>query len=156
MNRISERIEDRGDFPRDGARVLPHIHHGQNHVFGERPGAVHSHALSVCAQVTPSGKAIAATSAYHMPFSTDEIAGMKIRNIRSDFDNLSAKFMPDDQRHMNGGSRPVVPVVDVQVGAAYSRREDANLDVVDSGLRLGNIFEPQTLRVAALNEGFHP
>ena len=156
MHRISEGIENRGDLARDGARVLPHVHHRQDHVFGERARAVHSHALRVRAQVTPPGQAIAAAPANHVPFPADEIAGVQVRDVRADFDDLSAEFVPDDERHVNRGARPIVPVVDVQVGAANARAQHANLDVVDAGFGLGNIFEPQASRVAALNEGFHP
>src|ERR1700682_617128 len=56
---------------------------------------------------------------------------------------------------MNCGPRPIIPIVDVQVGAADSRAKHANLDVVDAGLGLGNIFEPEASRGPALNEGFH-
>ena len=155
VNRISEGIENRGDFARDGARVLPDVHHRQDDVLGERARAVHSHALRVRAQVAPPRETIAAAPADHVPFPADQIAGMKIRHVGSDFDNLSAEFMPDDQRHVNGGARPIVPVVDVQVGAANSRAQHANFDVVDAGFGLGNIFEPQASLGAALNEGFH-
>ena len=47
VNRISEGIENRGDLARDRARVLPHVHHRQDDVLGERARAVHSHALRV-------------------------------------------------------------------------------------------------------------
>jgi hypothetical protein len=38
----------------------------------------------------------------------------------------------------------------VKVGAADAGGEDANLDVVDAHLRLGNILEPQAAFFAAL------
>src|SRR5258708_26658337 len=88
VNRISEMIEDRSDLTRDGARVLPYVHHRQDNVFGERARAVHSHALRVRAQVTPSGETIAATPAYNVPLTTDKVAGVKICHVGSDFDNL--------------------------------------------------------------------
>jgi len=51
--------------------------------------------------------------------------------------------VPDNQRHVNGGSRPVVPVVDVQIGAAQMPAHRTRiLNVVDARLRLGHIFQP--------------
>ena len=110
--------------------------------------------LRVRAQMAPPGQTIAAAPANDVPFPADDIAGMKVRHVRADFDDLSAEFVPDDQRHVNRGLRPLVPVVDVQVGAANSRAKHANLYVVDAGLGLGNVFEPQAARRADLYKAF--
>ena len=151
VNRISKGIEDRGDFVRDRLRVLPDIHHRQDNIFRERARPVHADALRVRAQVAPPGQTIAAAPADDVPFPADQIPGMKVGHVRADFDNLSAEFVPDYERHMDRGSRPVVPIVDVQVGAADSRAQHANFDVIDSGFRLRHIFEPQSARIAAFN-----
>src|SRR5258708_22348332 len=156
VNRISERIEDRSDLTRDGARVLPYVHHWQDNVFGERACAVHSHALRVCAQVTPACETVAAPPAYDVPLPADKIAGVKIRHVGSHFDNLPAEFMPDDKWHVNFGPRPIVPLVNMQLAASQPRAKHANLHIIDTGFRLGNIFEPETWRVAPLNKTFHP
>ena len=152
---VSEGIENRGNFVRDRARVFPDIHHRQDDIFRERAGAIHSHALRVRAKVTPPGEAIAAAPANDMPFPADQISGMKVRDVRSDLDNFAGKFVADDERHANCGLRPVIPIVDMQVGAANAGGQHANLDVVDAGFGLGNIFEPQSAFGAAFDEGFH-
>ncbi len=101
--------------------MLPHVHHRQHDVFGEGAGAIHSHALRVRAQVAPPGQTIAAAPADHVPFPADQIAGMKIGDVGADFHDFSAEFVPDDQRHVNRVLRPLIPIVNVQVGAADSR-----------------------------------
>jgi hypothetical protein len=105
--------------------------------------------------MTPPGETIAATPAHDVTFPADKIAGVKVLDVGSNFDNLSTKFVTDDQRHVNHGLCPLVPVVDVQVGAANSRAKHANLHVVDAGFGLGNIFEPETPLSAAFNKGLH-
>ena len=115
---VSEGIENRGDFVRDGERVLPHVHHGNDDKFGERAGAVHAHALRVRAQVAPAGQAISAAPANHVAFAADQVAGLQIRDVGADLDHFAAKFVADHQGHVNGGLRPFVPIVNVQVGAA--------------------------------------
>src|SRR5665213_225128 len=103
----------------------------------------------------PPGKTIAASPTYDVSLPADQIAGMKILHIGSDFDNLSTEFVPDRQRHTNRGLRPFVPIVNVEVGAANSRAKHANFDVIDAGLRLGDIFEPEPWLGATFNECFH-
>jgi len=111
--------------------------------------------LRVRAEVTPPGETIAATPANNMPFPANEVSGIKVRDVRSDPDDFAGKFVPDDERDANCGPRPVIPVVDMHVGAANAGAQYANLDVIDAGLGLGHIFEPQAAGFAAFYEGFH-
>jgi hypothetical protein len=155
MNGVSEGIENRRNLARNRMGVLPDVGHRQDHVLGKRACAVHSQPLRVRAQVPPPGQAIPAMPADDVAFPADEVTRMKILHIGADFDDLTAKFVTDNQRHMNRGSRPFIPVVNVQVGTADSRAKHANLHVADAGFRLGNIFEPETSLGATLNESFH-
>jgi len=62
--------------------------------------------------------------------------------------------VPNNQRHVNCGSRPVVPVVDVQIGAANAGAQNANFNVVDAGS--GSAHLPATDRERrGFHEGFH-
>jgi len=90
--------------------------------------------------VTPPCQTISATPTHDVPFPADEIAGLEIFDVGADFDYLPAEFVPDDKRNVNCGLRPIVPVVDVQVGAANPCRQNTNLDVVDAGFGLRNIL----------------
>jgi hypothetical protein len=78
---------------------------------------------------------------------------MKINYIRPDLDNFSDKLVANGHRNRNGGARPIVPVVDVDIGAADSRVRDADQNVVDADRGFGDIFEPQSGRVLAFDQG---
>ena len=132
----------------------PDIGHRQRDVLGERSGTIHAHAPCVRAQVPPSREAVAAASAHHVPFAADDFARMKIVDVRSDRDNLADELVPDRHRNGNRVARPLVPFVNVHVGAANSGVGDSNQDVVDADRRFGYIFEPQSGRRPAFYEGF--
>ncbi len=97
----------------------------------------------MCAEVTASGKAVAAASADHVAFSADELARGNVEDVGADRDDLADKLMADDQADGDGSGRPGVPVKDVEIGAADAGEEDANLDVVDAHFGLGNVLEPE-------------
>src|SRR5580698_9423260 len=94
------------------------------------------------AQMPAPRQTIAAASTHYMTFAADDIAGMKIVDIRSRLDDLAHELMPDRHRHRNGALRPVVPFINVDVGSANSRPPHANEDVVNSRPRRFDVFEP--------------
>ncbi len=87
-------------------------------------------------------EAIAAAAADDVALTADDIARPNIGDVRADGSHFSDEFVADHQRHGNGGLRPFVPFVDVEVGAANAGHQDADQHVVDPGLRRGNVFEP--------------
>src|SRR5580693_3952820 len=105
--------------------------------------------------MTAPGETIAASSADHVTFSTDDIAGMKIGDVRSGFDDFTDKLVANRHRHRNGALRPIVPFINMDVCPANSRAAHADQDVVHTGPRHLNIFQPQPRLALALNEGFH-
>ena len=50
---------------------------------------------------------------------------------------------------------PVVPFVNVEVGAADTGEQYPNQDIIDSDLRFGRFFEPETAFRPAFDESFH-
>ena len=105
--------------------------------------------------MTTAGKAVAAAPAGHVSFAADNVAGMEVVHVRADFDNLSNEFMPDHHRHRNRLLRPLVPVVDMDVGAADAGVAHADEHIVDAILRFGNILQPQAALAAALRQCLH-
>ena len=84
--------------------------------------------LRVLAQVPAAGQAIAAAAADDVSLAADDLAGVKILDVRADLDDFADELMADDHRHRDGLLRPGVPFVDVQIGAAdagASPRESA-------------------------------
>jgi hypothetical protein len=111
--------------------------------------------LRISAEMSAARQAIAATSADDVPFAADQFSGMEVVDVRTDLDNLANKLMPNNKWHGNCRLRPLIPVVNVDVGAANSREQHSNFDVIDPDLRFGNIFQPQSRFLAAFDKSFH-
>ena len=144
MHRVAEGIEDGRDLMVDAGVMPPDVGHWQRDEFGECAGTVHANALRISAQMPSSGKAVAAAAADHMPFAADDIAGEKVVDVRTDGNNLADKLMTDGHGHGDRLLRPLVPLVDMNIGAADSRLMHAHQHVVDADDGLRNIFEPQS------------
>jgi hypothetical protein len=138
---VSKRVENGCHIAIDSVIVVPYVGHRQGDVLGKGAGAVNANALGILAQVTSSGPAVTATTAHDVAFSRDDIPGGEICDIRTDFDDGSDKFVPDDHRHRDRFLGPGVPVVDVQIGAANSGLFDFDLAIADSELRKGSVLE---------------
>jgi hypothetical protein len=107
------------------------------------------------AQMPPASQAVAASAADHMTFATHQIAGAKIADVRSHLNDFADKFMTDGHWYGDGALRPIVPAVDMNIGAANARAPDADQNIVDANGGFGDLFEPQTGLALALYKGFH-
>ena len=116
---------------------------GSDDVFGERARPVDADALGVRAEVPPAGQAVAAAAADDVALAADDLAGMKVRDVRADLDDLADELVADHHRHGNRLLRPGVPVVDVHVGAADAGPQHANQHVVDARFGHRHLFEPK-------------
>ena len=63
------------DLPADAVIVPPDVGHRQRNQLGESAGAIDPHALRRHAQMAPAREAVAASSADHMAFAADDVAG---------------------------------------------------------------------------------
>lgn len=152
---ITEGIEDGSDLVVDAGGVLPDVGHGEDDVFGECAVAVDSDALGVGAQMATACETVAAASADDVAFAADELADDKIGDVGTELDNLADEFVADDEAGADCGAGPGIPVVDVQIGAADSRIENADFYVVDSDVWFGNIFKPEAAFAAAFYQCLH-
>ena len=155
MDGVAEGIENRRNFPIDACFVPPDVAHGERYEFRKSAGAVYAYPLSVGAEVTPAGQAIAAAAAHDVAFSTDDFAWMKIVHIRTNFNDLADKLMADCHRHGNGSARPFVPFVNMQVGTADAGVRDADEDVVDADGGFRNVEQSETGRGVRFDKSFH-
>ena len=64
VDRVAERVEDRGDLRVDAGPVVPDVGHRQDHVLGERAVAADAETDRLGAQVASPGQAVAAASAH--------------------------------------------------------------------------------------------
>ena len=63
--------------------------------------------------------------------------------------------MTDDHRHRYGALGPFIPVVNVQIGSAYSDPAYADENIVDPDGGFGNLFQPQPGLSLAFDQRFH-
>src|SRR5262245_23409692 len=135
--------------------VVPDVGHGQRQVFGKCSGAVDADALGVGTQVPAAGEAVPAAAADDVAFAAHDVTREEVRNVRADLDDFTCEFVPDDHGYGNGLLRPVVPFVDMQIGAADARTIDSNQHIVQANFGHWHIFEPQTGFRFAFDERFH-
>src|SRR5690242_11153709 len=153
VDRIAEGIKDGGDLAVDAGVVTPDVGHRKRDVFGECSGTVDAHTFCMRTEMTPPSQTVPASATDHVPFSADDLAGMKINYVRADSDDFADKLVANCHRNRDRGARPIVPVVDVDIGAANSRVRDADQNVVDADSGFGDIFEPQSWRGLAFDQG---
>ena len=65
-----------------------------------------------------------------MALGGDVIADLRLADERAGLDDRPCELVTECERRLDALLRPVVPLVDVQVGAADARRLDANEDLV--------------------------
>lgn len=143
MDRISEGIEDGGDFPIDAGTMPPDICHRQGDQFGKRSWPIHAHAKRVGAEMASSSQAIAAASADHVTLAADDVAAKEVADVRADFNDLADKLVADGHRYGYRLLCPLVPLVNVNVRAADTGVVHPNQHVVDADRWLGDTFKPK-------------
>ena len=151
MHRIAVGVKDRRDFLVDAGLVLPDVGVRQGNQLRERARTVDAHALGVRAQMAAASEAVAAAPADHVALAADDVTRLEVVDIRAHFDNLAHKLVADRHGDRNGGLRPLVPVVDMQVGPANARVAGPDQHIVHADRRLGNLLEPQTFLCLALD-----
>ena len=107
------------------------------------PGRLTPTPLVIGAEMAAAGHAVAAAAADDMALAGDDHAGRVIVDVVADLDDLADEFVADHHRHRDRLLRPFVPFVDVQIGAADRGALHLDLDVVDAGLGLGHVLEPE-------------
>jgi hypothetical protein len=155
VHRIPKGVKDGGNVLVDRSVMPPDVGHGEGQILGVGAGPIHAYAFRIGAEVTTASQAIPATPADHMPFPADDVSRKEIGHVRADLDNLANELVPDHQGYENGFLRPLVPVVDVQVGAADAGAVDTNQHVVDTDLRHLDFLEPKSGFVLAFDKRFH-
>jgi len=104
--------------------------------------------------MTASCQAVPAAAADHMTLPANDLAGIEVGHVRTGLDDLADKLMPDGHRHRDRPCRPVVPFVNMEIGAANTGAMDPDEHVIDADGRLGNLFEPKSRFGFALTSAF--
>ena len=155
MNGVAERIEDRGDFAVDIRAVMPDVGLRHRDILGERAGPIDPDTDRVLAQVAAPRQAVAAVAADDVALGGNDFAGKKILDVGADFDDLADELMADDHWERNGFARPIVPFINMEIGAANAGFPNPNQDIVLFDNRDWCLFEVQSDFIAAFNESFH-
>ena len=113
--------------------------------MGEGTFAIDTHAVGMSTQMTPPGQAVATVAANDMTFAADQIAQIEVVDVGADLFDAADEFMSGDHGHGNRFLRPLIPVPDMEVGAADARLEYSDQDVVDTDLGHRNILKEESL-----------
>src|SRR5690349_2158737 len=105
--------------------------------------------------MTSPGQAISAMATGDVAFAHHEIAGRKAFYVIANKIDHADKFMTDDHWHGNRFLGPGVPVVDVHVGSADGRLQDANEHVIAPNLWNRHFLEPQPRLGLSLHDRLH-
>jgi hypothetical protein len=155
MNRIAERIEDRGYFVGDLGWKAPQIAGGKRHVFRKRSVTTAANANCVMTQVPLTSATITTKSARDMAFAGHSVTDLITVNALPDRDDLASEFVTQNARRTNIALRPIIPFVDMQIGTADSGFGDAYQNFIGSGLWQWHLLEPQTRFRSRFDESTH-
>ena len=138
-----------------GDVVHPHVLAGEHDVLGERAVAVHADALRADAHLATPGAAVAAHAADDVTLARHPVADGDVVHERADLDDLAVELVAGDERRRDRRRGPVVPPLDVQVGAADAGAKHPDLHVAGPGLGLGSVDVLQAGAGRRFVEGLH-
>src|SRR5262249_55700124 len=82
-------------------------------------------------------------AANYMALAADNFAGMKIDHVGADRDYLADKLVAHDHWHGDSLAGPVIPLVNVNVGAADARAVHLDQHVIDPDFGARYVLQPQ-------------
>jgi hypothetical protein len=95
---------------------------------------------AVGAQLTATGQAVPALSAHDVTLGSDDLAGIDGRHSVAQLHDLADELVADDQGWFDGVLRPLVPALDVEVGAADAGAQDADQDFAGTRARVRDLL----------------
>ena len=114
---------------------------GNDNVLGERAVGVDADDLHVLADVRLADAALQTLAAGHVHLGGNEVAFLHAGDFIADSFHDAAEFVARNQRRMNAALRPLVPLVDVQVGAADGGHLDLDQHVGRAEFWFGNFAD---------------
>src|SRR5439155_26977640 len=109
VNSVAERIKNRRVLLRNGGVEFPDVLFRDDYVFSERAVRVYADDFDVLADMRFTCSALQTFTAGNVHLRGNEIAFFYAGDFVAVGHNLSAKFVPWDQRRMNAVLRPAVP-----------------------------------------------
>jgi len=136
-----------------GYRVDVECRYGQ--VLREPAVALHPDSDRVAAQMAPPGPAVSAMATCDVAFGGGPVADRDAGHPLADRRHGPHEFVTDREWSGHRGCRPVVPIVDVEVGAADRHSTDSDEYIVRSDGGGWNLFEFEPGRGSRLDESLH-
>ncbi len=155
MRGVAVGVEKRSQLAGDLIGNGPQVGCGHDDVFGERAVAVHADADRVRAQMLFPSAAISAMPAHDVAFGGYALANAVTGDARPKPDDASHEFVANHQARLNGALAPLVPQINVQVGAADRGFFQLDQDLVRPGNRYRHLFHPDAFAGFALDQRFH-
>ena len=155
MGGISKRVKKRSQFRSNFIGDCPQIAGGHHDILGERTIAIDTDADGIGTGMRVSGTAIPTVAANDMTFGRHPVSFHVAGDAIAQLYDASDKFMTDYQAGLNGALRPVIPLVDMDIGAADCSFFDLDQYFIGAGYRYWNLFHPNTGAGFALHQRAH-
>ena len=105
--------------------------------------------------MSATGSTVPAATTRDVPLGRDTITDGQIVDMITHFGHHSHELVPDRERCRNRALGPCVPLVDVEIGAAYGHSLYAYEHVVSADIGHRDVDEVETRRALGLHEGLH-
>src|SRR5690348_6193342 len=134
---------------------MPHVGGRHRDVFGEAPVTIDTDHFRIRTRMRVAGSTEQAPSIHDVSFDRHPIADMDIGDQRPDLRDVPGEFVPNDERRVAPPARPVIPLVNMDVGAAHARAAHADQHFVIANGRYGHILELETGGCSLFDERVH-
>ena len=128
---------------------------GNDHVLGEGAVGVDADDLHMLADVRFADAALQALAASHVHLGGNEITFFDAGDLIAHGFDVAAELVAGNERGMNAALRPLVPLINVQVGAADGGDLDLDQNVGRAELGNGNFADLGARRGLRLYDGKH-
>ena len=156
MHRIAQRVQNCPDIVTDIVGQRHNVKGRQAQVLSKSPRLVHPDPAGLRVQMKAARAAGAAVFANQMPLARNPLANGQIGHVFTHLNNLSGKLMPGNQRHRHSFLRPLVPVPDMDIGAANAGFVNLDQHIIRADFRHRLALHPQAFLCLRLYQRLHP
>ena len=114
---VSQRVKTRQDIQRNIFITIPDICNRDGNILGKCTRPVDADSPGVIAEMPPTCQTVPAVSSDQMAFAGNQVSRLKISYMGPNLFNGSYKFMTDMHGNGDGLLGPLIPVVNMDIGA---------------------------------------
>ncbi len=144
MGRIAKGVRAGKDIHWNFGITKPDVGDGDRKIFGKSTGSINSHTTGFHTEVPPSSQTVTTATANQMTFTGDEVTRFEVMNISAYLRHSSNKLMSHMHRNRYRPLSPFIPVVDMNIRAAYRCLVNSNQNIIDSNLGNRHLFQPDS------------